>query len=62
MIDLKEIKKKLDEYKAMFGDGFPTLCFQGSLSEMSDAIDRCLNEHKDAYDLNIVVIHDGASY
>jgi len=38
----KELEQKLDEYEAIFPEGFPLMQFDGTKQELIDEINRCI--------------------
>lgn len=45
----EELEKKLDEYEAMFTEGFPLMQFDGTKKELIDEINKCIKT-KTEYD------------
>ena len=56
MTEYEELDQALDSYTLKFGDGFPTYQYMRGRStrETIDAINKCLAEGKDAYEMGLV--------
>lgn len=49
---MEEMKKLMDKYEEIFGDIFPTMCFQTDTDEgLKRKINQCINENKSAREL-----------
>lgn len=43
----EDVKRKLDEYKKVFPDGFPLMQFEGSKNELIEEINKCIKNKKE---------------
>ena len=43
----KEVERKLDEYEAVFPEGFPLAQFEGTKKELIEEIDKCIKNKKE---------------
>lgn len=64
MTEYEELDQALDTYVLKFGDGFPTYQYMRGRTtrETIDAINRCIAEGKDAYEMGLVTDDDDILY
>lgn len=43
----EELEQKLDEYEAIFPEGFPLMQFDGTRQELIEEIDKCIKTKKE---------------